>query len=132
MRPAIYTALFVKDKEELLRYFSPAHENVYADHITLKFRPENIDDLVVGREHFVEVIGRVQNENGDALIVECPMSENKHPHLTLSCADGIKPFYSNGLVENAIQHKTAEYFKEKFRIVCVEGYFDGENVVTLK
>lgn len=129
MRPVIYTALFVKDKEELLRYFTPAHDNVYADHITIKFRPENIDDLVVGREHFVEITGRAQNENGDALIVECPLLENKHFHLTLSCADEIKPFYSNGLVENAIKYNTAEYLKEKLRIVCVEGYYDGENVI---
>ena len=129
MKKVIYTALFVKDKNELLRYFSPAHENVYADHVTLKFRPENIDDLVVGREHPIEIIGRVQDENGDALIVNCPALNLENSHVTLSCAEGIKPFYSNDLVERAIKYKTAEYLKEKLQIVCVEGYYDGENVI---
>jgi len=119
-----YTAIFIKEPEKLTRQFLPKHEKVFAHHVTIEFKPETLDGIEVGKDWKIEIIGRATDEKGDALLVKGSKSKNKYPHITLSCASGVNPFYSNELIERAVQEKTVDYFKEPFFIEGVEGYAD--------
>ncbi len=77
----------------------------------------------------MKVIGRAWDEKGDALLVENAKSSNKYPHVTLSCAEGVSPVYSNQLIEEAVASNSVEYFKNPEEINVVEGYSDGEHDV---
>lgn len=80
----------------------------------------------------MKIIGRAQDEKGDALLVENKKSSNAHPHITLSCAEGVSPVYSNELIEKAIATNTVEYFQEPVGIDVIEGYSDGkQDIVSL-
>jgi hypothetical protein len=70
----------------------------------------------------MKIIARVTDEKGDALIVENPKSKNAHPHITLSCADNVKPTYSNEMIERAYVENTLELFAEPVFIEVTEGY----------
>jgi hypothetical protein len=125
----IYTAEFVKDVEGLLKRFPPRHPNIFAHHSTIAFRPNDLEGIETGKESSLKIIGRVFDDKGDALLVENPKSTNKHPHITISCAEGIVPTYSGELLEKAIQSSTVEYLNSEEHVDVVEGYFDGTNVV---
>ncbi len=125
----MYTAEFVKDIQALLAKFPPKHERVLGHHSTIAFKPNSLDGISVGEESSMKIIGRVFDEKGDALLVENIKSTNKHPHITLSCAKGVSPFYSNELIEKAVAAGTVEYFSNPIEIDVVEGYFDGKKDV---
>jgi|SRR3989344_3046035 len=122
----IYTAEFVLDKEELLKKFPPKHGNVFAHHCTIAFKPASLEGIEIGKKSLMKVIGRAYDQKGDVLLVESPKSNNEHPHITLSCADGVYPVYSNELLKKAIEDKTVEYANSPEEIEVVEGYFNGE------
>ena len=119
-----YTAIFIKEPEKLIHRFPPKHKKVFAHHVTIEFKPKSLDGIEVGKHWNLEVIGRAMNKKGDALLVRGSKSKNKYPHITLSCASGVNPFYSNELIERAVQEKTVDYFKEPFFVEGVEGYAD--------
>jgi len=75
----------------------------------------------------MKIIGRAQDEKGDALIVENTKSNNEYPHITLSVAEGVSPVYSNELIKNALEKQLVEYFDEPIEIDVTEGYSDGAN-----
>jgi len=129
-RPVYYTALFVLDPQTLIKNFLPKHQNVYAHHSTIAFRPENLEGIEPGRKHKIKILGRTSDEKGDALLVENPKSKNEFPHITLSCASDVGPIYSNELLKQAVENKTIEYFRQDVFVDVVEGYetTDGEVV----
>jgi len=127
-----YTAEFIKDIPKLLKMFPPKHEKVFGHHSTIAFKPSNLDGINIGNESMIKINGRVFDEKGDALLVDNPKSNNKNPHITLSCSKGISPFYSNELIEKAIKAGKVEYFKNSFEIEVVEGYSDGVNDIISK
>lgn len=123
-----YTAVFV-DTQEVVNIFAPKHENVFAHHCTIKYKPDNgTEDIEVGSQQYIKIIGRASDEKGDVLLVENKKSKNKFPHITLSCAPEVKPFYSNELLEKAHQNNTITMFENPVIIQGVEGYVthDGE------
>lgn len=121
-----YTAEFVKDISDLINKFPPKHEKVCGHHSTIAFKPSALDGIEIGKETNMKVIGRAFDEKGDALLVENLKSNNKNPHITLSCAKGVSPVYSNELIENAIKNGTVEYFNKPIEIEVVEGYSNGK------
>ena len=123
----VYTAEFVVDKNELLKKFPPKHERVFGHHSTIAFRPNSLDGIEVGKKSQMKIVGRIFDEKGDALLVENVKSTNENPHITLSCADGVSPVYSNELIKKAIESKSIEYFDNPEIIDVIEGYFDGKN-----
>ncbi len=125
----IYTAQFVKDRKSLLEKFPPKHKNVYAHHSTIAFKPDNLDEIEIGKKSVIKILARAYDEKGDALLVDNPKSKNKYPHITLSCAQGVTPSYSNELLEKAIKNNTIHYFETPEEVETIEGYFDGENDV---
>lgn len=148
----VYTAQFVDKPEALTSEFKPRHENVIAHHATMEFKPTD-PKVEPGKKGKVKVIGRVSDGKADALLIEGVESSNKHPHITLSVAEGTKPVYSNKMIEQAYElidkgkmnkspgskHNltrqktnettTVEFYKKPKEIDVTEGYFDGKSDV---
>ena len=125
----IYSGYFVDDVDGLKKRFPPNHVNHFYHHQTITFRPDDIGDLKVGNKCGLEVIGRYTDDKVDCLIVKGGKSSNKFPHITLSTAEGVKPFQSNIQVESNEGH--ISYFDSKPNDIPVtEGYFNGQEVVT--
>ncbi len=121
----IYTAFFVKNREDLLSKFIPKHKNIFAHHATIEWKPQTLNGIEVGREIRLKVLGKVTDDKGDALIVERDKIKKPYPHITISCAEGVAPGYSEEMIEKAITNNTMETFDQPVEISVIEGYFDG-------
>ena len=118
----IYSAVFV-NKDDLIKKYPPTHPNVYYHHSTIEFKPKSIDDLPIGNEIKMDVIGRLTTDNVDVLLVKNPLSKNLYPHITLSTADGIKPFQSN----DEILKNLDDVLPLDDYIIGICGVFDGKD-----
>ena len=123
-----FTALFVKDPQDLLKRFPPKHKNVFGHHSTIEFEPENLDGIEVGKEYKIKIIGRAYDEFGDDLLVENKKSKNEYPHITLSRGENAPKLYSRELFKKAIESNNIEYFTNEY-VEVVEGYSDGEKII---
>lgn len=116
----LYTGIFLDDfsRIRLLHKFPPIHSNVYADHVTLRFRPS--PEEVLHLDHWTDDHGDrvelvpvrlVSDDKGQALEVSpfniptfyssesnLPKNPQQILHITISCADGVSPVYSNKLL----------------------------------
>lgn len=125
-----YTALFILDQEGLFKIFPPKHPHVFGHHVTLEFNPANFDNIHVGKKSILKIIAWIYDDKGDALLVETDRSKKNHPHITLSCAEGIRRSYSDEMIEQAFKNNTVEFLDSPTEIEVIEGYFDGENDIT--
>lgn len=87
----------------LVSHFSPTHPNVYAEHMTIVFNPteEQEQQLVpyCGKQVNFTVTGYAEDDKGQAVVVSgVDRLGGGIPHITISCADGVKPVYSNTLL----------------------------------
>jgi len=97
----VYSAVFV-DQDQLRERMKidskkyPNQENM-AHHSTIQFKPtmEEVDALPIGTTLDMKIIGRLQTDKVDVLIVDNPYSKNTHPHITLATAKGVKAVASN-------------------------------------
>lgn len=121
----VYSAVFV-NKDELKKKYPPIHPNEYYHHSTIEFKPNNIDNLPIGENINLKIIGRLKNDKVDALLVENSLSKNQYPHITLSTAEGIKPFESNSEIINNLDK--IEPLNDSIIGVC--GVFDGSKIIT--
>lgn len=104
----IYTAIFLTEDavDTLKRLYPPRHPTVHAHHVTLIFKPspKDIDFLAafLGQEVKFEVVGEAFDDRGQAIKVSVPehlrLNGQVH-HVTLSCAEGVTPVYSNELLK---------------------------------
>ncbi len=122
----LYTALFVLDVDFLIKTFRPIHSIVYGHHSTISFKPDELNDIEPGKKYKIKILGRVYDEKGDVLLVENKRSKNKFPHITLSCAEGVDPFYSNELLEKSFTANKIKLLDEQIEIEVIEGYSDGK------
>lgn len=125
MKKIVYHALFVDDINKLKNMFPPIHTNIFYHHSTIEFSPKDSTNIEIGKKYTIAIIGRITTDQVDALLVENPKSKNKYPHITLSTADGVKPFKSNEAFEQ--NPLLIERFKTQLYIEMTEGYFDGQN-----
>lgn len=123
----MYTALFVKDVEGLLKRFPPKHGNVFGDHSTIEFNPDNLNGIELGQETKIKIIGRAYDEYGDDLLVENPKSKNKYPHITISRKDGAPRLYSQILFSKTDTENNMEYFDSEY-VEVTEGYSQDNKV----
>lgn len=124
-----YSAYFIDNPQELLFMFPTKHPIIYADHSTNIYKPDSLDGIEVGKKIKLKIIGRMTDDKCDVLLVENPKSENKFPHITLSCVKGTPPVYSNYLLETADKNNTMEYFPQPYYIDATEGYVVKEERV---
>ncbi len=84
------------------------HPSVHGHHTTLHFTPteeeyEAAYAALIGQGVRLTVLGMVQDDRGQALAVQLPQGvacKNANPHVTISCAEGTTPKYSNELLAN--------------------------------
>ena len=97
----IYVAAMVEDEKKLKELYPPVHSNTFYHHSTIEFKPVKTHTLLnnIGKQVDLEIKGRLTTDKVDVLVVNNPGSTNKHPHITLSTAEGIKPFESNSELE---------------------------------
>jgi hypothetical protein len=107
MDKTIYWAVLLNNesKIELLSSKPPVHPNVYAEHTTIVFKPTAEQDQELeerlGEDVRLVAIGTAEDDKGDAVVVSgVKRYDDKTPHITISCANGVKPFYSNKLIDN--------------------------------
>jgi hypothetical protein len=123
----VYTGIFLtpKGKNELKKHYDGIHPNKYGHHITIEFGAKQ-QDKEHGETVSLKVVGYAKNDDAEAVVVELPKNikiKNKTPHITISTANGIKPFKSNELLEKG-------YDKIKpFNIEGIVGYSDGNNEI---
>lgn len=101
----VYVGVFLStdSREKLLYLVAPAHEAVFAHHVTVQFKPtaEQLAQYKVPERVEFQAIGMVADERGQAVLVRGVSSANENPHITISCAKGTKPAYSNELFKKA-------------------------------
>jgi hypothetical protein len=107
MSKTIYWAIKLDSasKSLLLSKFPAKHPNVYAEHMTIIFRPsDKVDSEMMnkcGLAVSIRVVGHAYDNNGQAVKVESDAVSKIGggiPHITISCASGTKPVYSNKLL----------------------------------
>lgn len=102
------------------RLFGNSYLNVYCDHITLAYGPEQVaafDEGLIGISGKFEAWNVVSDEKGAALELDkeklaCLGVNNERPHVTLACAAGVKPVYSNTLI--------AEYYSGSLSVKATQ------------
>jgi hypothetical protein len=102
----IYWAILLweESRKQLLEICKPQHPNVYAEHMTIVFKPTQEQDEMlmkqIGTLRTLIVTGFGLDNKGDAVVVTGERRlDGGIPHITISCADGTKPFYSNELLD---------------------------------
>lgn len=93
---------------KLLSHFPPLHPNVYAEHVTIAYRPSaSVEDglkFILGEERTIAVAGHAYDEYGQAVVISgVPRFDPGKPHITISCANGVGPVYSNTLLSKGFE-----------------------------
>jgi hypothetical protein len=105
MAKPLYVGVFLTPEARalLLLRIAPIHPEVHADHMTIKFKPTDLEleNLVLGKAVRLKVTSSVHDEKGQAVNVHGVFSANKHSHITISVDrdKGGTPNYSNELLE---------------------------------
>jgi hypothetical protein len=108
MNDTIYWAVKLDgtSRAKLISSFPPIHPNKFAEHMTIIFKPSDvINDMLneqIGTNVVLTVVGYAADNKGEAIVVRSnniKRMDNGIAHITLSCADGIPPKYSNDLVQ---------------------------------
>jgi 2'-5' RNA ligase len=136
MGQVVYIGVFLDEKSrtELLRLVMPRHANVFAEHVTVCFKPteERLEQyrqgvawanfasdawpiIKFGDRVAFKAIGIAHDEKGQAVRVRGVPSSNENPHITISCAEGTKPMYSNQLLKEGM----IEIFDEPIELVGI-------------
>jgi hypothetical protein len=103
MAKPLYVGVFLTPEARalLLLRIAPIHPEVHADHMTIKFKPTDLEleNLVLGKAVRLKVTSSVHDEKGQAVNVHGVFSANKHSHITISVDrdKGGTPNYSNEL-----------------------------------
>lgn len=106
-----YLALLLsKDsKRELLKVVNPKHKNIYTHHVTLYWDvPKNVVDKVkdsLNKIFDIKINELFEDSKGQAVTVDIDkmfseLNPNQKFHITVSCAVGTPPVYSNDLILN--------------------------------
>lgn len=100
----IYSAVFLTQDstQELLDWVvSKGYDllpEVKGHHMTIEFKPSNIENLPIGNEVKLFVTGFAADEKCQAVSVSGVYSSNDRPHITVSHTSDVSPKYSNDLL----------------------------------
>ena len=106
----LYFGIFLDDANhnELMRWWREDMgqlplDTVFGHHMTSKFAPspEDVEKYtpLIGQTFQVKITGYAADDKGQAVSVDTDAdSSNKVKHITISCATGTKPVYSNELL----------------------------------
>lgn len=94
-----FSGVFITEesKNMLLKMIPPEHKNVFGDHVTIEYGVDKPHPMS-GTKVRLTILGYAVDAKGKAVFVEGVDSQNRHPHITISTAEGVEPFYSNELL----------------------------------
>lgn len=122
-RIVVYVGVFLTkaSRDELLRLVPPRHHRVFAEHVTVLFKPtlQQLSRFSFGERVEFQAMGVVHDARGQAVRVRGVPSDNEHPHITISCAPDTKPVYSNQLLKTG----RVEFFDEPIELVGIMDSF---------
>jgi hypothetical protein len=83
-------------------YLTEQDGEQFCHHLTIAYKPDSatwqkFSDLL-GKTVQLVVVGIACDEKGQAVYIPSFRSEKEYPHVTVSCAEGVKPVYSNTLL----------------------------------
>ena len=122
----IYAGAFVIERPEEIDNIISFWPNRYMHHITLNYKPDQdyIDDLfkieLCGQEFPAKVYRIIHDHKACVALVDTDlrsMGENHYPHITIGTAEGVKPVYSNDLIQRHLnQDSDIFYANMSFRV----------------
>ena len=106
--------LDIPSKVALLSAYPPKHPKVFAEHMTIAFSPSDVlierMEKICGHKREIKITGHAEDEYGQAVVVNSEVPgrlDEGLAHVTISCADGVGPVYSNKLLKQGYK-KTPE------------------------
>jgi len=112
-------AILTPDSADALREIA-IHPHLHCHHLTLAYRPDEVAwhrfGSLVGTRVRLRAIAHAWDLRGQAVVVSGIESCNAVPHITVSCAAGTKPVYSNELLAR----------------VCVRDQYEGAECIDLE
>lgn len=128
MDKIIYEAYFVDQPSLLKQMFPPVHPNTFYHHMTIEFAPKELKyPEAIGQKIKLPIIGRLITDKVDVLLVGSTVCKKNCPHITLSTAEGVKPFESNKELDE--YSNQIEHFDTPIFINATYGYFNGKKDV---
>ena len=106
--PGLIAVVLDNETAEHLRNLA-IHSNVFCKHVTMAYRPK--PDVyskyasLMGQEVEFDIVYEAFDSYGQTVAVKGVPSENAVPHITISCADGVPPAYSNKLLDKPEPYK---------------------------
>ena len=106
----VYSAILIDDSDKRVILSDSIHPNKYGEHVTLQYfgNKGGTGTPCAGKRVAVVLKEHYSDDKGEAWTVECDDSDvqaikdaAQMLHVTVSCADGTKPFYSNQLIKTA-------------------------------
>jgi len=126
MRP-IYAGVILDPtaREELKAWFatlSPLREKQTCHHMTWAFKPtaEEVCQLPIGKPVTLRVVGYVDRDGIQAVVVEGAETRNDTAHVTVAVDIGVSPVHSNVVLTGGWTEKDGPALAGKW------GYFDGK------
>ncbi len=129
----IYTAGVITDKlhDKIFNY--DAWPNKYADHMTIQYGNITEKPNYIGIEFDFAATHVVSDDKGvawigqplDIEIASLMKTIGQHPHITLFTAEGVKPVYSNKLIETADARPLKEPVMVRMKAGMFVAYDDG-------
>ena len=103
-RGNLWIVLTKDSREKLLAFIPPFYPHIFADHVTLFYNVELIEEYksLLGAKVEIILKENIFNHKIQATtldIGELPC-QNTSPHITISAQEGIKPFESNSMLES--------------------------------
>ena len=119
---ALFMKTFASAIEQLPEPLKTAAKKKPEHHVTMRFCPPSVPDEekiaykdafapFAGKSVLVEPIALVYDDKGAALSVRLPeevraQCQSLHPHITIACAPGVQPVYSNELLSKPTEEVT--------------------------
>lgn len=102
----IYVGIFLskESRRQLINAVEIRHVNLYAEHVTLAFGRHMRPEYPLGLKVQLHISFLLEDERGQALVLHKEglgdlLAEEQIPHITVSTAEDVKPFYSNELIK---------------------------------
>jgi len=121
----IYNAYVLTPESQrvLMEKIPPKFNNTFYHHMTINFGVQKFPkNLGWGAE--ITIIGYAEDEKGQAVVVKDILGENRIAHITLSCADGVKPVYSNELLKKGWEKIEPFDLETNIKSFTTKGWID--------
>lgn len=110
MATVIYSAILIDESDKAKILANSIHPNKYGEHVTLHYFGDGggTDTPYAGTPVVLRLKEHFSDDKGEAWTVECDnesvnalKDDSQTLHITVSCADGTKPVYSNQLIKSS-------------------------------